>query len=155
MVADYGGDDCMIPNIAECIDSAYADIRAKEQEAEKGPGDTANTIASVNAKESFCDDTEDAGAATPDDWQEPQPLQGELPAVEALSEDFLPESFRALAADIAERMQVPLDFPAVVILLCLAGAVNRRALMQPKAKDTSWVVVPNLWGGIVGPPGVM
>src|SRR5690349_2431858 len=125
MVAGYGGDDCMIPNIAKCIDSAYADIRAKEQEAEKkAPGDTANTIASVNAKESFSDYTEDAGAATPDDWREPEPLQEELPAVEALSEDFLPESFRALAADIAERMQVPLDFPAVVILLCLAGAVN-------------------------------
>jgi putative DNA primase/helicase len=52
-------------------------------------------------------------------------------------------------------MQVPLDFPGVAILLCLAGAVNRRATIQPKANDTDWVVVPNLWGGLVAPPGFM
>ena len=45
--------------------------------------------------------------------------------------------------------------PAVVMVLCLAGAVNRRATIQPKANDTGWVVVPNLWGGIIAPPGFM
>ncbi len=40
-------------------------------------------------------------------------------------------------------------------MLCLAGAVNRRAVIQPKANDTGWVVVPNLWGGIIAPPGFM
>ena len=48
-----------------------------------------------------------------------------------------------------------MDYPAVVIVLCLAGAVNRRATIQPKALDTGWVVVPNLWGGIIAPPGFM
>jgi putative DNA primase/helicase len=52
-------------------------------------------------------------------------------------------------------MQVPLDFPAVIVVLCLAGAVNRRATIQPKANDTGWVVVPNLWGGIIAAPGFM
>ena len=33
-------------------------------------------------------------------------------------------------------------------MLCLAGAVYRRAVIQPKASDTGWVVVPNLWGGM-------
>ena len=32
---------------------------------------------------------------------------------------------------------------------------NRRAAIQPKAEDSSWVVVPNLWGGIISPPGFM
>jgi len=41
------------------------------------------------------------------------------------------------------------------MVLCLAGAVNRRATIQPKANDTGWVVVPNLWGGIIAPPGFM
>ncbi|MDE3195488.1 MAG: DUF3987 domain-containing protein, partial [Acidobacteriota bacterium] len=50
-------------------------------------------------------------------------------------------------------MQVPIDYPAVVVVLCLAGAVNRRAIIQPKANDTAWAVVPNLWGGIIAPPG--
>ena len=44
---------------------------------------------------------------------------------------------------------------AVVMVLCLAGVVNRRALIQPKANDTGWVIVPNLWGGIIAPPGFM
>ncbi len=52
-------------------------------------------------------------------------------------------------------MQVPIDYPAVVAVLSLAGAVNRRAVIQPKANDPSWVVVPNLWGGLIAPPGFM
>ncbi len=48
-----------------------------------------------------------------------------------------------------------MDYPAVVMVLCLAGVVNRRAVIQPKANDTGWVVVPNLWGGIIAPPGFM
>ena len=89
------------------------------------------------------------------EWPEPLPIQSDLPPVLPLREDLLPISFRALVRDVAERMQVPMDYPAAVIVLCLAGAVNRRAVMQPKANDTSWGVVPNLWGGIIAPPGFM
>jgi putative DNA primase/helicase len=89
------------------------------------------------------------------DWEQPEAIQCELPTVQTFSEDFLPESFRRLVADVSERMQVPIDYPAVVAVLCLAGVVNRRAMIQPKANDTSWTVVPNLWGGIIGPPGFM
>jgi putative DNA primase/helicase len=89
-----------------------------------------------------------------DGWPKPEPILNELPPVEAFSQALLPDSFRPLVADVAERMQVPIDFPAVVITLCLAGAVNRRAVIQPMANDTSWVVVPNLWGGIIAMPGL-
>src|SRR6185437_1088522 len=51
--------------------------------------------------------------------------------------------------------QVPLDFPAVAAIATLAGVTNRRAVIQPKAKDTTWVVTPNIWGGMVAPPGMM
>lgn len=96
-----------------------------------------------------------AGEPTAASWLSPEPIQSELPPVEVFSEDLLPNSFRPLTADVADRMQVPMDYPAVAMMLCLAGAVNRRAVIQPKAKDTAWVVVPNLWGGIVAPPGFM
>ncbi len=43
----------------------------------------------------------------------------------------------------------------MVIVLALAGAVSRRAVIQPKASDTGWLIVPNLWGGIIAPPGFM
>jgi putative DNA primase/helicase len=89
------------------------------------------------------------------EWQDPLPLESELPPVESITDDLLPVSFRPLVRDVAERMQTPADYPAVAAVLGLAGVVNRRAVIQPKANDTSWVVVPNLWGGIIAPPGFM
>lgn len=94
-------------------------------------------------------------AAGAEGWLKPEPIQGELPPVVAFSERLLPLSFRPLVRDITERMQVPMDYPAVAMVVCLAGAVNRRATIQPKANDIGWQVVPNLWGGIVAPPGFL
>jgi hypothetical protein len=88
-------------------------------------------------------------------WPEPAPLGGELPAVATFDMDILPEALRPLVEDTAERMQVSPDFPATVTVLCLAGATGRRATIQPKAADNTFTVVPNLWGGIVAPPGMM
>ena len=96
-----------------------------------------------------------ADTPTPDEWLEPEPLGNELPDVPAFDPGLLPDSLRPLVEDVAERMQVPLDFPAVAAIATLAGVTNRRALIQPKAKDTSWVVTPNVWGGMVAPPGMM
>ena len=89
------------------------------------------------------------------DWQKPEQIHSELPSVVAFSENLLPTSILPLVRDVAERMQVPIDYPAVTLVLCLAGVVNRRAFVQPKANDTGWLVVPNLWGGIIAPPGFM
>jgi putative DNA primase/helicase len=96
-----------------------------------------------------------AARANSDEWPDPLPIQSELPPVAPFYEDLVPVSFRPLVRDVSERMQVPLDYPAVILVLCLAGAVNRRAKIQPKANDTGWVVVPNLWGGIIAAPGFM
>lgn len=96
-----------------------------------------------------------ANAEAADDWPKLEPIQSELPPVLPFREDLLPDSLRPLAADVAERMQVPMDYPAVTLVNCLAGVVSRRAVIQPKANDTGWIVVPNLWGGIVAPPGFL
>ena len=90
-----------------------------------------------------------------EEWQDPLPLESELPPVHPFAEELLPASLRPLVLDISDRMQVPLDFPAVVEVISLAGVVNRRAVIQPKANDDSWVVVPNLWGAPIAPPGFM
>ena len=107
--------------------------------------------ADANANESWAAAPAPAGHSN--EWPEPLPLEGELPQVMAFDERLLPESLRPLVCDVADRMQVPLDFPAAVMLLTLAGTVGRRARIQPKAVDSSWIVVPNMWGGIVAPPG--
>lgn len=90
-----------------------------------------------------------------DNWPEPEPLGSDLPDVPQFDPELLPASLRPLVEDVAERMQVPLDFPAVAAIATLAGMTNRRVLIQPKRSETSWLVTPNLWGGIVASPGMM
>lgn len=87
------------------------------------------------------------------EWPEPAPVNAALPPVAPFDPRFLPEVFRPWVRDIAERMQVPMDMPASAMVVALAGAVSRRATVQPKRYDTGWVVTPNLWGGVVAPPG--
>jgi putative DNA primase/helicase len=71
----------------------------------------------------------------------------------AFDPELLPYSFRDFAVDTADRMQCPIDFVAVALVVCLGGAVSRRARVQPKAQDSGWIVTPNLWGAIVALPG--
>jgi Protein of unknown function (DUF3987)/Domain of unknown function (DUF3854) len=92
--------------------------------------------------------------STPD-WPDPALLPDELPPVESFALDFLPASFRPLIEDVSELMQTPADFAAAAAVTALAGCVNRRASIQPKANDVSWTVIPNLWGANIGLPGYM
>jgi putative DNA primase/helicase len=96
----------------------------------------------------------DPSGAGPE-WPEALPIGSELPPVQPFRLEMLPEAFGAYVEDIAERMQVPLDYPAVCLMVAIAGAINRRAHIQPKAGDNSWIVIPNLWGGIIAPPGFL
>jgi putative DNA primase/helicase len=90
-----------------------------------------------------------------DEWPEPEPLGEELPPVPPFDAGLLPASLRPMVEDVTDRMQTPLDFAAVVAVATLAGLCGRRASMQPKERDSSWVVWANLWGGIVAGPGMM
>jgi putative DNA primase/helicase len=105
-----------------------------------------DAIAMLGGREAF----EDKPA-----WPKPEPLGDGLPEVAKFDPDLLPESLRPLVEDVAERMQVPLDFPAIVAIACLSGAVGRRAIVQPKRVDSGWTITPNLWAAIVAPPGAM
>jgi len=68
--------------------------------------------------------------------------------------DLLPETLRPWAEDIAARMQCPLDFVAVAAMVTVAAVVGRRIGIRPKRRD-DWQVIPNLWGLLIGRPGVM
>jgi putative DNA primase/helicase len=118
-----------------------------------------SALVSVGAGEhaALCDVSRYACLQAPesDSWPEPEPLAETLPDVAQFDLELMPESFRPLVKDLAERMQVPLDFPAVAAIATLAGVTNRRAVIQPKRNDHTWSVVPNLWGGIVAPPGML
>lgn len=93
--------------------------------------------------------------STGDAWPEPESLGDGTPPVLPFNEAMLPGWLRGLVEDTAERMQVPLDLPAAAAIVALAGAVGRRAVVQPKRADSSWAVPGNLWGGVVAPPGYL
>ncbi len=88
-----------------------------------------------------------------DEWSEPTALPSALPPVATFEPDLLPEALRGWVMDIAHRMQCPADFPAVTALVSISSLIGARAVVQPKARD-DWQVVPNLWGAVVGRPGV-
>ena len=88
------------------------------------------------------------------EWPDPAPLPDTLPPVAPFDPELLPEALREWVADIAHRMQCPPDFPAVGAVVAISSLIGARAVVAPKARD-DWRVVPNLWGLIVGRPGVM
>src|SRR5262245_18898904 len=87
-------------------------------------------------------------------WPVPQPLPAGLRPVPTLPVALLPEALKPWLADIAERLQVPLEFPAVAAIVALASVVGNQVRIRPKAQD-DWTVTPNLWGAVVGRPGTM
>jgi hypothetical protein len=92
--------------------------------------------------------------ARPEEWPEPQSLPEGLPLVAAFEPDLLPSSLRAWVEDVSERMQCPRDYPAAAALVGLAAVVGRRVGICPKRAD-DWLVIPNLWGAVIGRPGLL
>lgn len=96
----------------------------------------------------------DAAAPVLDGWAIPAVLPDTLPHVAPFDPELLPEAIRGWVMDISHRMQSPVDFAAVGAITALSSLIGARAVVQPKARD-DWQVVPNLWGLIIGNPGVM
>lgn len=87
-------------------------------------------------------------------WPKPEPIQQVLLPVIELPEGNIPEPYRAWVLDVAKRMQCPVDFVAVAAIVATASMIGAGCGVKPKQKD-DWLVIPNLWGGIVGRPGML
>lgn len=110
-------------------------------------------LAGADAVKACINAAQVCAVAGADDWPEPTPLPNALPPVDRFDAELLPVALRAWVMDIAHRMQCPADFPAVAALVAVSSLIGARAVVQPKARD-DWQVVPNLWGAVVGRPGV-
>ena len=88
------------------------------------------------------------------EWADPQCLPDDLPAVMPFDLELLPAVFRPWIADIAERLQCPPDYPAVAAMVGLSSIIGRKVGIRPKCQD-DWLVVPNLWGMVIGRPSLM
>jgi hypothetical protein len=85
---------------------------------------------------------------------EPKLVAFALRAVRAFDYCLLPEALRGWIADLAERAQCPPDYAAAGAIVEAAALIGRRLAVRPKCHD-DWRVIPNLWGMVVGPPGVL
>lgn len=94
-------------------------------------------------------------AAEPIDiWPEPKPLPSGLLPVPAFDLSLLPAPLAPWIGDIAQRMQAPVEYVAVAAIVAAGAVIGRKVGVRPQ-EHTDWYEVPNLWGCIVGRPGVM
>ena len=90
-----------------------------------------------------------------DQWPEPTPI--ESPAVrrpEFIADRLLPVSLRPYLVEVAQLIGAPIECGAVAAMVGLGATVGRRMTIRPR-RLADWVVVPNLWGAVVGPPGML
>lgn len=86
-------------------------------------------------------------------WKAPIPFSSGLLPVKQFDENLLPKCVRAYAMHHAKRMDnTPPDFSAISIIVCAGALVGGNVEIQPKEQDTSWTVVPTMWGAAVGTP---
>ena len=90
----------------------------------------------------------------PEDNALPIPLPDNKVQTPQLDERLLPEVWKPWLSDVCERLQCPLDYAVVAAMVSAASLIGNRIRVRPKQHDP-WMVVPNLWGAIIGPPGVM
>lgn len=89
-----------------------------------------------------------------EEWPEILPIKTELLQVETLPLAIIPTPFRAWIKDVSDRMQCPPDFVASAMLVMTSSVIGAGCGIRPKKKD-DWLVIPNLWGGVVGRPSTM
>lgn len=97
---------------------------------------------------------DDRSTDNPASWPDPKPIPDQLRPVPELPAAIIPGPLRPWIGDIAHRLQVPVDYPAAASIVALASVVGNQVRIRPKRYD-DWTVTPNLWGAIIGRPGVM
>ena len=92
----------------------------------------------------------DAGTSTA--WPPPREIKSELPPAPVFDPQvLLPKQLADFVLDEADRMVAPPDFFAAALIVCLGSVIGARCGIKPKRRD-DWLVVPNLWGGVVAAP---
>ena len=85
-------------------------------------------------------------------WKDPLPITSELLPVKQLTYDMLPSEFADYVFDEAKRADnMSPDMIAVCLMTAFASVVGAKVGIKPKAND-NWMIIPNLWGGIIAPP---
>ncbi len=90
--------------------------------------------------------------AESESWSPPTEIVSDLPpAPEFNAHVLLPKTLSEFVLDESDRMVCSPDYVAAALLVCLGSVIGASCGLKPKRRD-DWIVVPNLWGGIVGEP---
>jgi hypothetical protein len=120
--------------------------------------DLTDWLAAGHTPEEFFAAVEETEIYAPEEeepWPEPIPIEVKLPDVMGFDPSLLPIPLRGWVKDVSERMDnAPPDFAAAATIVVAASLLGRKVGIRPKRKD-DWIVTPNLWGGLVGPPASM
>jgi putative DNA primase/helicase len=100
------------------------------------------------------EDNTEMYVAVGDKWEDPVPLPEGLPPVASLDPTMVPGPLRGWIVDVSERMQIPPDFAAAGAVVVAGSLIGRKVGIHPKRQD-DWLVVPNLWGAVVGRPSLL
>jgi hypothetical protein len=118
-------------------------IDAAIESKKAAPSDTEDAAQDTQTSESIIDDDLQGG--------DPLPIRQRLANVMPFNADLLPDSLREYVLDEADRMPCPPDFVATALITAIGAVTGAGCGIKPKQKD-DWLIVPNLWGGIVAPP---
>jgi hypothetical protein len=86
------------------------------------------------------------------EWADPVPLRNELHPVVTLHASNYPAPYHDWILDVSDRMQCPPDYIVMAAIVASAAVIGTGCGIKPKQHD-DWLVIPNLWGGLVGHPG--
>ncbi len=115
------------------------------------PEASSQTDLKIDPGKSIAEKVEQRVAA---EWPELQPLPKGLPPVEAFDFRLLPITLEPWARDICERIQCPPDYVGVAVMVALGAVIGRKIGIRPQG-ETDWTVIPNMWGALIGRPGVL
>ncbi len=120
--------------------------------------DLTDWIEAGHTREEFFAEVEGTEGYAPEEeepWPEPVAVEVKLPDVMEFDASLLPSPLRGWVGDVSERMDnAPPDFAAAATVVVVAAILGRKVGIRPKRHD-DWTVIPNLWGGLVGPPASM
>jgi len=100
------------------------------------------------------DNNSDSANQPATQWPEPEAIVATLSPVEPFLFEILPEPLQGWVRDASYRMQCPADFIATAAITLIGSIIGTRCGIRPKQHD-DWLVIPNLWGGVVGRPSML
>jgi len=87
-------------------------------------------------------------------WPDPEEPELKQTPVSPMRPEMLPEPLRPWLCDIADRFQCPLEYIVIPAVVSAGAVLGGKLTVRPK-RDDDWREYPNLWGVIVGRPGVL